>query len=121
MPRPRTKASRTSFGRTSARSDLPDAPLPDPDTPAPVRFLPHWDATLLVHARRAAILPEVHRSRVFTSKNPFSVGTVLVDGRIVAAWSVKEGRVVVDPYEPVDRRTTDAIEDERANLAAFHA
>ena len=33
--------------------DLPRAPLPDPDTPAPVRFLPTWDATLLVHARRS--------------------------------------------------------------------
>ena len=38
--------------------DLPRAPLPDPETPAPVRFLPTWDATLLVHARRTLILPE---------------------------------------------------------------
>ncbi len=37
--------------------DLPRAPLPDPDTPAPVRFLPTYDATLLAHARRALILP----------------------------------------------------------------
>ena len=36
--------------------DLPDAPLPDADTPAPVRFLPHWDANLLVHARRTQVL-----------------------------------------------------------------
>ena len=38
--------------------DLPRAPRPDADTPAPVRFLPVWDATLLVHARRTGILPE---------------------------------------------------------------
>ena len=56
--------------------DLPDAPLPDPGTPAPVRFLPHWDAFLLVHARRTGVLPEAYRPRIFTSKNPFSVGTV---------------------------------------------
>ena len=72
--------------------DLPGAPLPEPDTPAPVRFLPHWDANLLVHARRTGILPEAHRPRVFSTHNPFSVGTVLVDGRVVAAWSVRDGR-----------------------------
>lgn len=41
--------------------DLPTAALPHPDTDAPVRFLPTWDATLLVHARRTGILPEEHR------------------------------------------------------------
>ena len=101
--------------------DLPGAPLPDEDEPAPVRFLPHWDAALLVHARRAGILPEDHRPRVFTSKNPFSVGTVLVDGRVVAAWSLRDGQVVVDAYEPIARRDRDAIEAERAALEAFHA
>src|SRR6185295_7381064 len=48
--------------------DLPRAPLPPADTPAPVRFLPTWDATLLVHARRTQILPEEHRSRVFNTR-----------------------------------------------------
>ena len=42
--------------------DVHRAPLPDPETPAPVRFLPTWDATLLVHARRTGILPEHFRS-----------------------------------------------------------
>ena len=100
--------------------DLPDAPLPDPEAPAPVRFLPHWEAVLLVHARRTGILPEEHRARVFHTKNPFSVGTVLVDGRVVAAWSLRDGNVVVEPYEalePADRR---AVENERAALEAFH-
>ena len=101
--------------------DLEGAPLPDPETPAPVRFLPHWDANLLVHARRTGILPEAHRPRVFSTKNPFSVGTVLVDGRVVAAWSLKDGRVVVDPFEAVGARDADAIEGERSALEAFQA
>ena len=101
--------------------DLPDAPLPDPDTPAPVRFLPHWEAVLLVHARRTGILPEEHRPKVFTTKNPFSVGTVLVDGRVGAAWSLRDGRIVLDPYEPIPAALRDAVEEERAALEAFHA
>lgn len=101
--------------------DLPDAPLPDPTTPAPARFLPHWETALLVHARRAGILPEAHRSKVFMTRNPFSVGTVLVDGRVVAGWSVRDGRIVVDPYEPLAAADADAVEGERAALEAFHA
>ena len=101
--------------------DLPDAPLPDPDTPAPVRFLPHWDACLLVHARRTGFLPEAHRSRVFSIRNPFSVGTYLVDGRVVGAWSVQGGRIVLDPYEPLTAKDQREVEREREALEAFHA
>jgi hypothetical protein len=101
--------------------DLPDVPLPDPATEVPVRFLPHWDANLLVHARRTGLLPEAYRSRVFSTRNPFSVGTYLVDGVVAGAWSVKDGRIELDRYEklsPADRR---AVEDEREALEAFHA
>ena len=101
--------------------DLPGAPLPDADVAAPVRFLPHWEATLLVHARRTGILPEEHRPRVFTTKNPFSVGTVLVDGRVVAAWWMREGRIEIETYESIATRDRDSIEEERAALEAFHA
>jgi hypothetical protein len=101
--------------------DLPDAPLPDPATPAPVRFLPHWEAVLLVHARRTGILPEEHRGKVFQTKNPFSVGTVLVDGRVAAAWSLRDGRIVVDAYEELRAADRRAVEDEREALEAFHA
>ncbi|MEW6224698.1 MAG: winged helix DNA-binding domain-containing protein [Chloroflexota bacterium] len=101
--------------------DLPDAPLPDPGTPAPVRFLPHWDASLLVHARRTGVLPEPHRPRVFSSRNPFSVGVYLVDGRAAGAWSVRDGRVVTDPFEDLGVRDRDAVEAERSALEAFHA
>src|SRR5579859_600476 len=92
--------------------DLPGAPLPDPATPAPVRFLPHWDNGLLVHARRTGLVPEVHRPRIFSTKNPFSVGAVLVDGQVVAGWSLRDGRIVVDPYEDLGARDARSVEAE---------
>lgn len=101
--------------------DLPDAPLPDPETPAPVRFLPHWDANLLVHARRTGLLPEPYRPRIFSSRNPFSVGTYLVDGVVAGAWSLKVGRIVLDPFEELTTRDGRAVEREREALEAFHA
>jgi hypothetical protein len=86
-----------------------------------VRFLPHWDATLLVHARRTGLLPEDHRGRVFSLRNPFSIGTYLVDGRVVGGWSFREGHILLEPFEEVvSRRDRDAIEDERAALETFH-
>lgn len=101
--------------------DLPGAPLPDPETPAPVRFLPHWDANLLVHARRSGILPEPYRPRIFSTRNPFSVGTYLVDGSVAGAWSVKDGRVVLDPFRELTTADRRAVEREREPLEAFHA
>ena len=101
--------------------DLEAAPLPDPDTPAPVLFLPHWDANLLVHARRAGILPEDYRSKVFSIRNPFSVGVYLVDGVVAGAWSVRDGRIELDPYKAVAPRDKRAVEREREALEAFHA
>ena len=101
--------------------DMPGSPLPDQDTPAPVRFLPHWDAMLLVHARRTGILPEAHRGKVFRTTNPFSVGTILVDGTVVGAWSLKDGRIVIDTYEEIRPNDREEIEEEREALERFHA
>jgi winged helix DNA-binding protein len=101
--------------------DLPGAPLPDPRIPAPVRFLPHWDANLLVHARRTGLLPEAYRARVFSIRNPFSVGTYLVDGVVAGAWSVKGGLIELDPYEELSTADRKAVEREREALEVFHA
>jgi hypothetical protein len=101
--------------------DLPGAPLPDPETPAPVRFLPHWDANLLVHARRTGMLPERYRPRVFSPRNPFSVGVYLVDGVAAGAWSLKDSRIVLDPFAELSTRDRRAVEEEREALEAFHA
>ena len=101
--------------------DLPDAPLPDAGTPAPPRFLPHWDANLLVHARRTGLLPEPYRPRIFSTRNPFSVGTYLVDGVVAGAWSLKDGRIGLDPFVELTTRDRRAVEREREALEAFHA
>ena len=101
--------------------DLAGAVLTDPGTPAPVRFLPHWDANLLVHARRTGLLLEPYRSRVFSIRNPFSVGTYLVDGTVAGAWSLRDGRIVLDPFEELRSRDQRAVDAERDALEAFHA
>lgn len=101
--------------------DLEGATLPEPDRPAPVRFLPHWDANLLVHARRAGILPEAFRSRVFHVRMPFSVGVYLVGGVGAGAWSLRDGRIVLDPFRDLTAAEARAVEREREALEAFHA
>jgi hypothetical protein len=97
--------------------DLPRAPLPDPDTPAPVRFLPTFDATLLVHARRAGILPEEHRPRIFATRIPQSLPTFLVDGRVAGTWRHEDGRIVLEPFAPLQRADRRALEEEGQRLA----
>ena len=80
------------------RAPRPSArPLPHPDTPAPVRFLPTWDAVLLVHARRTGVLPEEYRPRIFPTTMPQSVGTFLVDGVVAGTWRFEDGRVRWEP------------------------
>jgi hypothetical protein len=101
--------------------DLPRAPLPDQDTPAPVRFLPTWDATLLVHARRSQILPERYRNLVFNTKTPHSVSTFLVDGAVAGTWRYDGGRIRLEPYEPVPRSMRRELDAEASRLAGFHA
>jgi Winged helix DNA-binding domain len=101
--------------------DLPRAPLPDPDTPAPVRFLPTWDATLLVHARRTQILPERYRPRIFNTKTPNSASTFLVDGAVAGTWRYVEGRIALEPFERLSRSVRRELDDEAERLAAFHS
>ena len=101
--------------------DLPRAPLPDPETPAPVRLLGTWDAILLAHARRAEVIAEHHRKRVFNVRMPQSVPTFLVDGAVAGTWRYADGRVSFEPFERLDRATLRALSEEGERMAAFHA
>ena len=101
--------------------DVEGATLPDADTPAPVRFLPTWDAILLVHARRTQVLPEAYRPLVFHTKMPPSYPTVLVDGQVAGTWRFEDGRIEVSPFRRLTASERREVDAEAARLAAFHA
>ena len=119
MERMRLRRFRDESGATLF--DVVGAPLPDAGTPAPVRFLPTWDATLLASARRARILPEEYRPAIFNSKTPHSVCTFLVDGAVAGTWRYEGGRVRVEPFEGLPTTARRDLDAEAARLAALHA
>jgi hypothetical protein len=101
--------------------DLPRAPLPDGDTPAPVRFLPKWDSALLAYAapERTRILPEKLRATVI-AKNGDVAPTVLVDGFVAATWDLdKQGRLRVNPLRRLTKSERAEVDDEGERVAAF--
>lgn len=110
---------RDEGGRTLL--DLPEGRIVDGDTAAPPRFLPVWDATLLVHARRTQILPETHRPRIFSTKTPHSLNTFLVDGQVAGSWRHEDGEIRLDPFEPLAAADRRGVEEEAHGLALLHA
>jgi DNA glycosylase AlkZ-like len=100
--------------------DVPRAPLPDPDTPAPVRFLPKWDNVLLAFADRTRVLPEKYRKTVIRTNGDVAQ-TFLVDGLVAGMWRVEDGRVVPEPFGALSRAVRRELEDEAGRLEAFLA
>jgi hypothetical protein len=99
--------------------DLQRAPLPPADTPAPVRFLPKWDNTLLAHKDRRRVLPEELRKAVI-GKNGDVTQTFLVDGIVAGSWTAdKRGKVAITPFAPLPRVARRAVEAEAALLEAW--
>ncbi|TML44551.1 MAG: winged helix DNA-binding domain-containing protein [Actinobacteria bacterium] len=110
--------------------DLPRQPLPDPETPAPVRFLPVWDATMLVHARRTGVLPEKYRRLLFSAKNPASANTFLVDGVVAGTGPFEKGasrsspsgawRIALEPFRRLARDARRELDAEAERLAELY-
>jgi hypothetical protein len=101
--------------------DVPRVSPPAQDMPAPVRFLPTWDATLLVHARRSGVLAEEHRPKLFSTKTPFSFPTFLVDGTVAGTWRYDAGRINLQPFGRLDAQAHTDLRAEADALARFHA
>ncbi|PVE09190.1 winged helix DNA-binding domain-containing protein [Streptomyces scopuliridis] len=94
--------------------DLPDAPRPDPDTPAPVRFLPAFDNAILGYHDRTRIIDDAHRGLSVTGAR-----VVLVDGRVAATWSVTAGTVLVTPLRRFSAADRTAVAEQGRELASF--
>jgi len=94
--------------------DLPDAPRPDPDTPAPVRFLPAFDNAILGYDDRTRIVDDAHRGLSVAGQR-----AVLVDGRVAATWTVDADVVVVTPLGRLSRAERAAVAEEGRAVAAF--
>lgn len=110
---------RDEAGRTLV--DIADGRIVDEAVPAPPRFLPVWDATLLVHARRTQVLPEEHRPRIFSTKTPQSVNTFVVDGQVAGSWRHTDGEIRLEPFGPLAAADRRAVEEEAHGLSLLHA
>ena len=101
--------------------DLPRAPLPDGETPAPIRFLPKWDSSILAYAppERTRILPEKFRSTVIR-KNGDVLPTVLVDGFVAATWNIDRKRgLEIEPLRRLTKAKRAEIDEEGERLVEF--
>jgi hypothetical protein len=118
--RPKLRTFRDERGRELF--DLPQAPRPDPDEEAPVRFLAEFDSVLLGYAERTRIVADEHRPALLT-KNLLVPATFLIDGFIAGRWTVetKKGiaRLIVTPFIPVNKPTSAALTDEGGRLLRF--
>jgi Winged helix DNA-binding domain len=101
--------------------DVERAPIPAGDTPAPVRFLPKWDSSLLAYAapERTRILPEKYRATVIR-KNGDVLPTVLVDGFVAATWNVdRKGKLELTPLRRLRNSERAQIAEEGEQLIQF--
>jgi hypothetical protein len=100
--------------------DVPDGALPDPDMPAPPRFLPQYDNVFLGHEDRSRVVRDDFRKSPWIEGN---FGTVLVDGFIGAVWKItrNDGQALlrIESVVPLGRRDMDAVAAEGELLLAF--
>ncbi|MFE2144420.1 winged helix DNA-binding domain-containing protein [Streptomyces sp. NPDC059456] len=94
--------------------DLPHAPRPHPDTPAPVRFLPAFDNAILGYHDRSRIIDHDHLGLSVAGHR-----AVLVDGRVAATWTVRDRRLHITPLRPLTAAEQEAVHAEARALAAF--
>ena len=115
--RPELRAFRDERGRELL--DLPDAPRPDPETPAPPRFLPEYDNVLLAHADRTRFISEEDRRRLGAAPGP-AKGSVLLDGTALGTWWIERSEgaatLTVRHLRPLAARARDRLSAEGRRL-----
>ena len=104
--------------------DLPRAPRPGPDTPAPPRFLPEYDNVLFSHADRSRVITG-HRAVPLPPGNGAAQGTLLVDGLFAGTWRTTRppGRaeLQVTTFAKLPKSDASAVTREGLDLLTFIA
>jgi hypothetical protein len=104
--------------------DLPDAPRPGDDVPAPARFLPEFDNLVLAHADRTRLVADEHRGRLVT-KNLRVRAVFLWDGMVAGTWELERTRgvatLVLAPFQPLPARARKELTAEGEALLRFAA
>ncbi|MFE5022254.1 winged helix DNA-binding domain-containing protein [Streptomyces sp. NPDC056656] len=100
--------------------DLPDAPRPDEDTPAPPRLLPEFDNVLLSHADRTRLVPLAYKDRTWKGNTAFP--TFLVDGLLAGLWKLDEAKdasatLTLQPFGKLTAGQRDALTQEAETTA----
>lgn len=122
----RLRPQLVAFGDERGRElfDLPDAPRPDPDTPAPPRFLYDYDNLLLAYDDRSRTMVPEEVVRIEARENE-AISTFLVDGRVSGTWKVRRerGGAVLDirPVRRLSKSELSELSDEGVALLAFLA
>jgi hypothetical protein len=105
--------------------DLPEAPRPDEDTPAPVRFLPEFDNVLLSYTDRTRVMTDEHRKILFGVKNGVFPGTFLVDGFVRGSWRIVKQRksavLTLTPWARTTKKDQAALTKEGMRMLEFAA
>jgi hypothetical protein len=96
--------------------DVLGGALPDPETPAPVRFLPPFDNVILSHAERDRIIAPEHRAVVSRDR---LLRTFLVDGSVAGTWELDGAGLHVRPFGPLTDAELEAVVREADALLAF--
>ncbi|WP_241759129.1 winged helix DNA-binding domain-containing protein [Pyxidicoccus parkwayensis] len=104
--------------------DLPGAPRPDADTPAPVRFLPEFDNLLLSHADRTRVISDEDRKRTITPNGQVP-GSLLVDGLFRGTWRLQQGKgtatLLIEPFKRLSAPEREEVTAEGERLLTFAA
>jgi hypothetical protein len=118
--RPDLRIWRDEMGRELF--DVPDAPVPDPGTPVPARFLPEYDNVLFSHADRARINDLAQRIPL-PPGNGGVMGTLLVDGFYRGTWRIARlgdcATLHIKPFERLSKAHRDDVSAEGARLLTF--